>query len=101
MSAAITLEELAFWREMIAQARAAVERPTLENAAKLRRLGERARTVRAPGFKIPGRLQLFHAFNVAARSGDAAQLPALADQVEAAIAAASPYPPLRERKDFA
>jgi hypothetical protein len=97
-----TLEQLEFWRGMVAQARLTIERPTQENAARLRKLGERAHKMLVPGYKIPGRLQSFRAFNLAARTyaGDGPELERLADLVEAAVDAAMP-PPLRERKDFA
>jgi hypothetical protein len=91
-----TLEELEFWRLALAAARATIERPTLDNARRLAKLGEKARTVRVPGWKIPGRLQLFRAFNIAARTGEVAGLGALADQVEAVLDEGTP-----ERRDLA
>jgi hypothetical protein len=95
-----TLEQLEFWRAMVAQARATIERPTQENAARLRKLGERAHKMLVPGYKIPGQLQTFRAFNIAARAyaGDGPELERLAALVEAAVDAAVP-PPLRTGAD--
>lgn len=94
-----TLEEMTFWREMVQAAWLAADKPTVDNIAKLRKLGEKARNVRAPGFKIPGRLLLFRDFNAAARSPGAdglAELLRLADQVQGAIDEAAP----KAREDF-